>query len=110
MGDPAVRTYAEFSARVKELLEPTAQSKGYNTTGVDGQNQLYEFVQDTVGGPGHAIGEAIYKVKRYAAKRNPEDLEKLAAWAFLIWKHHVPKSGAVVPDLGTQQRHGDEPI
>ena len=84
----AERTFAEFESGVKALLEPTAQSKGYNTTGLDGENQLYEFVADTVGGPGHAIGEAIYKVKRYAAKRNPEDLLKLAAWAFLMWKHH----------------------
>jgi len=85
---PSDRTFQQFSHQVQALLEPTAKSKGYNTTGVDGQNQLYEFVQETVGGPGHAIGEAIYKIKRYAAKRNPEDLEKLAAWAFLMWKHH----------------------
>jgi hypothetical protein len=85
------RTYAEFQRNVMALLEPTAKGKGYNTTGVDGQNLLYEFVQEAVGGPGHAIGEAIYKVRRYAAKRNPEDLEKLAAWAFLMWKHHQDK-------------------
>ena len=86
--DTNLRTFAEFERRVQALLEPTAKGKGYNTTGVDGQNLLYEFVEDAVGGPGHGIGEAIYKVKRYAAKRNPEDLEKLAAWAFLLWKHH----------------------
>jgi hypothetical protein len=82
------RNFATFHRRVLALLEPTAAGKGYNATGVDGANQLYEFVEATVGGPGHAIGEAIYKIKRYAAKRNPEDLEKLAAWAFLIWRHH----------------------
>lgn len=82
------RTFGEFTAQMRAILEPTAAGKGYNTTGVDGDNQLYEFVADTVGGPGHAIGEAIYKVKRYAAKGNPEDLIKLASWAFLMWKHH----------------------
>lgn len=86
--DSLPRTFDAFANRMRRLLEPTAQGKGYNTTGVDGQNMLYEFVAETVGGPGHAVGEAIYKVKRYAARRNPEDLEKLAAWAFLMWKHH----------------------
>lgn len=82
------RTFETFESRVRELLDPTAQAKGYSTTGVDGENRLYAFVEDTVGGPGHAIGEALYKITRYAAKRNPEDLEKLAAWAFLMWRHH----------------------
>lgn len=82
------RTFAQFMAEMRAILEPTAAGKGYNTTGVDGENALYEFVADTVGGPGHAIGEAIYKVKRYAARRNPEDLVKLASWAYLMWKHH----------------------
>lgn len=85
----ADRTYAEFQARVTALLEPTAKGKGYNTTGVDGENRLYEFVEETVGGPWHAIGEIIYKAVRYRARGNPEDLEKIAAWAWLAWKHHA---------------------
>lgn len=84
------RTFTNFEQRVLALLEPTAQSKGYNTTGVDGENKLYQFVAETIGGPGHAIGEIIYKIKRYAARGNPEDLEKIAAWAFLAWRHHDP--------------------
>lgn len=40
------------------------------------------------GGPGHPVGEGIYKLVRYSKKRNPEDLAKLAAWAFLMWRHH----------------------
>lgn len=74
---------------MRALLEPTAAGKGYNTTGVDGSNQLYEFVRD-VAGEGHALGEIIYKAKRYAAKGNPEDVLKIAAWAFLILKHRTP--------------------
>lgn len=81
-------TFDEFVAGVRSLLEPTAQGKGYNTTGVDGANQLYEFVQG-VAGDGHALGEIIYKAKRYAAKGNPEDVLKIAAWAFLILKHRT---------------------
>lgn len=79
-------TFDEFTSSVRALLEPTAQGKGYNTTGVDGKNDLYEFVHQ-VAGDGHALGEIIYKAKRYAAKGNPEDVLKIAAWAFLILKH-----------------------
>jgi hypothetical protein len=81
------QTFEDFVTRVIELLEPTAQGKGYSTTGVDGHNALYEFVAE-MAGPGHALGEIVYKSRRYEAKRNPEDLVKIAAWAFLLYKHH----------------------
>ena len=34
--------------------------------------------------------EPPFKVRRYAARRNPEDLAKVAAWAFLIWRFDRP--------------------
>jgi hypothetical protein len=80
------RTWGVFVSGVHGLLEPTAEGKGYNVTGVNGQNELFEFVQG-IAGSGHALGEIVYKVKRYAAKRQPEDLLKIAAWAFLEWRH-----------------------
>lgn len=81
------RTFDQFVAEVRGLLEPTASGKGYSATGVDGPNQLYEFVS-SFAGPHHALGEIVYKAKRYEAKRNPEDILKIAAWAFLVYKHH----------------------
>lgn len=87
------KTWDAFLIQVRALLEPTAASKGYSTTGIDGKNALYEFVQ-AMTGPGHALGEIVYKARRYGAKKNPEDLLKIAAWAFLAWRHHdaTPKS------------------
>ena len=83
-------TFNQFTQNVKELLEPTAISKGYNITGVDGPNELYDFVHGIAGGNGHALGEIIYKVRRYVSKGDPRDIEKIAAWAFLVWrKHHT---------------------
>lgn len=79
-------TFDEFTQQVKALLEPTAAGKGYNATGVDGPNDLYAFVQQ-MSGDGHALGEIVYKARRFAAKGNPEDVLKIAAWAFLILKH-----------------------
>lgn len=93
-----VATYESFSVRVKELLEETAAGKDYNQTGTDGPNELYDFVSTIAGGPGHALGEIIYKVKRYAAKGNEEDLLKIAAWAFLVWRTHSQSEGFKIGD------------
>lgn len=89
-------TFDQFVGSIKALLEPTAQGKGYNTTGIDGENQLYEFVQ-SFAGPHHALGEITYKAVRYEAKRNPEDLLKIAAWAYLAWRHHATTTAAAIP-------------
>ena len=80
-------TFDQFAVQVRTLLEPTANGKGYNGTGADGPNDLYEFVQGMTGNHGHALGEIVYKARRFAAKGNREDVLKIAAWAFLILKH-----------------------
>lgn len=82
-------TYEQFSKDVEALLNGTAAGKGYNPHGPDGVNPLYEFVQTMNGGHEHALGEIVYKARRYAAKGNPEDILKIAAWAFLIYKHQA---------------------
>ena len=81
-------TFEGFTRDVKGLLADTAEGKGYNATGVDGYNQTYEFIQTATGDHGHAIGEIIYKALRYMRKRDPQDLLKIAAWAYLVFKHH----------------------
>lgn len=81
------RTFDRFVSEVRALLEPTASGKGYSATGVDGPNRLYEFVR-SFGTQHHALGEIVYKAVRYNAKGNPEELLKIAAWAWLAWKHH----------------------
>ena len=80
-------TFDAFTQQVRALMDPVACAKGYNQTGVDGPNELYEFVKTTVGSDAHALGEIIYKARRYAAKGDPVDVLKIAAWAFLILKH-----------------------
>jgi len=85
-------TFDQFVSEVRGLLEPTASGKGYNSTGVDGPNDLYDFVKTMSGGHQHALGEIVYKARRYAAKGNREDVLKIAAWAFLILKQDTPAS------------------
>jgi len=84
-------TFAEFVTQVRELMDGTANAKGYNKTDVDGPNPLFSFVHE-MGGNGHALGEIVYKARRYAAKRDQTDLLKIAAWAFLLWRHMERKS------------------
>lgn len=86
------RTFQEFTAEVEKLLGGTAAGKGYSATGADGPNQLYEFVQSMNGGHQHALGEIVYKARRFGAKGNEEDILKAAAWAYLVWKHNAPSA------------------
>ena len=80
-------TFEQFVKGVHVHLAGDAEAKGYNRGGPDAENDLYRFIQQTVSGDGHPIGEIIYKARRYAAKRDPRDLLKAAAWGFLILKH-----------------------
>ena len=52
---------------------------------------------------GHALGEITYKVIRYAKRRDPNDLLKIAAWAFLIW--HIDR-----PDERDGQRESRDHV
>jgi len=81
------RSFDTFCDKVRCLLDPLAASKGYNGSGPDGDNALYEFVQAMTGGHHHAAGEIVYKIRRFEARGNVEDVLKAAAWCFLIWKH-----------------------
>lgn len=78
------RTFDLFIQQVRELMERKAKTKGYHDSTADGPNQLYDFVETFC--PAHTEGEIIYKVVRYLSKRDPEDLLKIAAWAFLKWR------------------------
>ncbi len=78
--------FASFCEAVRALLDETAADKGYHQTGLTGPNPLYALVNEIANGPGHPLGEIVHKVTRYAARGNLEDLEKIAAWSFLIWK------------------------
>ena len=81
-----------FCAAVYALLSQTAAQKSYNATGTDGPNPLYEFVREMTGSDAHALGEIVYKAKRFSAKHDIEDILKIAAWAFLIWKYRTQEN------------------
>jgi hypothetical protein len=81
-------TFEWFCEHVQNRCEKEAKAKGYNVTGVEGKNELLQFVDSAIApNHSHALGEIIYKTIRYKNKRNKDDLVKIAAWAYLLWKH-----------------------
>lgn len=79
------KAFNKFVAEIKDMLEPSATEKGYNSLGTE-KNELYQFVQGLSHSDSHAIGEIIYKCVRYTNKGDKRDLLKIAAWAYLIWR------------------------
>ena len=63
------------------LLDKKATEKGYLDKD---DNILMNFMNKAF--PDHALGEIVYKAVRYKAKKNPEDLAKIIAWAILIYE------------------------
>lgn len=84
-------SFSAFSTAVRVLVEGKAASKGYNQSGADGGNDLMEFTTKFF--PGHAGGEIVYKAIRYSRHKQKEDLLKIAAWAYLIWRYDEESKG-----------------
>lgn len=84
-------------AEVEKILKKDAGGKGYTglVAGEDGRPTL-DFVAQHA--PGHPEGEIMYKVLRWRAMRDPKDLLKIMAWAFLLWdSHNRANQGQEVP-------------
>jgi hypothetical protein len=75
----------EFQSEINKALNGKAEDKGYSAGGDSGGRPMLDAVALIAGEGTHPIGEILYKVARWKAKRNPEDLVKVAAWAFLLW-------------------------
>ncbi len=88
-GMPFQSAFGHFISEINRILSSKATQKGYNDAGPDADNRLYLFVRDFVSGTehDHALGEIIYKVVRFVKKRDPEDLLKIAAWAYLVYRY-----------------------
>ena len=81
----ATPSFDEFARQARDLVDAQAASKGYNSTGAEGPNALFDFTHNM--GLSHAEGEIVYKVVRWHSKRDKADLLKIVGWAFLLWIH-----------------------
>jgi hypothetical protein len=58
---------------------------------------LSVFIREYLSGPHqHALGEAVYKIVRFNAKRDPQDLVKASAWTELVWNADQPADMGVM--------------
>ena len=87
-------SFPSFCEAVSDLLDQQAADKGYNQTGLSGPNLLYALVSNMAGGPGHALGEVVFKAIRYSRRRDPNDLLKIAAWSYLVWRFDRPDAAS----------------
>lgn len=76
----------DFYEEVEKSISQKAKEKGYSAPNSDTRRELIDFVGKYA--PGHSIGEIIYKAIRWTRKHDPEDLIKIAAWAFLVWDNY----------------------
>lgn len=78
----------DFVLEIKRKVLGQAKEKGYITGNEDSGRALYDFIDKYVHNHGHAIGEIVYKAVRFSRRKDPEDIVKVAAWAFLVWDAH----------------------
>lgn len=85
-GDAVRGAFQVFAKRVQHILESKAEDKGYRI-GEDPRpgGSLYSFVEAHFGKGNHPMGEVVYKIVRAHETGKLEDLEKAAAWLFLVW-------------------------
>lgn len=92
------KSMEEFNQLVRDIVFATAHSKGYASNPEGDGRDLLDFIEAHF--HGHAEGEMVYKIVRWEKKRNPEDLLKLVAWAFLVWdqdrRNYESKQGEMV--------------
>ena len=83
----------QFAAQVAGMLSGEALGKGYSSDG-SGRWLIDAVAKITGDSDAHPAGEIIYKVRRWESKRDPKDLVKIAAWAFLMWDR-VQRDGSL---------------
>ncbi len=93
--------FETFASKVKAILEQKAYHKGYSISKGDQGEELFKFVGRHFGG--HPLGEIIYKCVRYRYGGEALDLEKIAAWAYLVWQGAESPKGREVGHPPSQE-------
>lgn len=99
------KSWVYASNLVLNILMGKAMQKGYAGDLKEDGRVLLDAVKKTF--PGHAEGEIHYKLVRWTAKRDPEDLLKIMAWAFLLWDQHNRNYAAKEEAINSFQKQRD---
>lgn len=84
-------SFKEFMEAVRSSVEDHAQRKGYTKNGTEGQNDLIEIDKLMGTHVHHCIAEIVYKAKEYLSTPRRVLLEKIAGWAFILWRETKPE-------------------
>jgi len=84
--DHQPNNFDSFAAAVRDTLNKHAERKNYTDNGADGPNKLCNVMQELGIHEAHCIGEIIYKCAEWLRAPRKVLMEKVAGWAFLVWK------------------------
>jgi hypothetical protein len=79
-------SFAAFSKAVEDSITAHAKRKNYTDNGPDGLNKMLVVMNALGLHEHHAIGEIIYKAGEYLKTPRRVLLEKIAGWAFVLWR------------------------
>lgn len=85
---PRLRTFDEFASNVHSSVTEHAKRKNYTDGGADDPNKLLKVLGLLEIGSAHGIGEIVYKCAEYLRGPRQVILEKIAGWAFVLWREH----------------------
>jgi hypothetical protein len=75
-----------FFAAIRDSVDNHAKRKNYTDNDPDGQNKLAESMKMLGLHIPHCLGEIIYKVAEYHKTPRRVLMEKVAGWAWLVWR------------------------
>ena len=90
MTESNANSFDAFAAAVRSSVDQHAKRKNYTDGGADDKNKMIAvMVLMGIHAP-HSIGEIIYKCTEYLKTPRRVLLEKVAGWAFVLWKETEP--------------------
>lgn len=81
-------SFDAFMSAVRSSVDDHAKRKNYSDNGPDGHNKLLVVMRELDIHKAHACGEIVYKVAEYLRAPRRVMLEKIAGWAYVIWREY----------------------
>ena len=88
---PEKNSFDTFMNAVRDSVDGHAKRKNYTDAGPDGENKLLLVMRTMDIHTPHAIGEIVYKCAEYLRTPRRVILEKIAGWAFVVWREYPDK-------------------
>lgn len=90
MADSNPNSFDAFAAAVRSSCDQHAKRKNYSDNGTDGHNRMISVMVEMGIHAPHCVGEIVYKCAEYLRTPRRVLLEKVAGWAYVLWKETPP--------------------